>query len=225
MGAILWKKNKELMNNKKKLFLVFLILVVTMVVLIVNPIELRDTVFGLPVFNSILFWLLLFSIEDFVYAEGVLGTNITIKEMWIGNIIMINLFSFISSVVQSAIILRITNKLGQITFINFFDGISAFVIGLGLVAFATFYISDYSKIRNIVSSVGGIINIAILGYMVVVSGNLNKVYQYRFYVLVISILLSGFSVISVYNFSSSEKFIMNIKNLGQAYDNASNIDE
>lgn len=225
MGAILWRKNKELMNNKKKLLFLMILMVILTIMIIFRKIEVQDIMFGIPIFNCMLFWLFLFTVEDFVYAEGVLGTKIIIKDIWLGNMFLINIFSFIFSFIQVIIFLIVNNKWGGLSFINILDFIIAFIIGTSLIAFATFYISDYSKMKNIISSIGGVVNIAVFIYILIAKGNLSNIYEYRFYLFIISVVLLGFSIIIVDKYSNTEKFIMNVKNLGQTYDNASTLDE
>jgi hypothetical protein len=224
MNALFWKKNKELLNSKKFIVVLFISAIIT-VFMIIRPIELNKLIFGLFLFNSLLYWIILFSIEDFIFAEAILGTKIAIKDIWLNNIIVNNLYSFIGAIIQLTIVLGVTNRLKDIEFINILDCIMSIMIGFGLTAFSTFYISDYSKIRNLISSIGGIINILLFFYMISVRGNIYILYENRYYVLTVSLILLLFSARFVLKFTNSEKFIINIKKIGQAYDNSKSIDE
>lgn len=225
MKALYWKKFKEIENSKKKVLFIAVLLIAVTGFLIVVPINTNYLMYGLPLFNGLVFWILFFSVEDFVFAESILGTKLSIKDMWFSSILLFNLVSFLISLIQIAIITVSLNRFNDIGVECIFHIFVAFLTAGGLTAFSTYYISDYSKMRNFISSIGGIVNVIILAYILMQSGKISLLYKYRIYLCGISILLLGYSVVMVFYKSSSEKFVNNIKKLGQAYDNVKTLDE
>lgn len=225
MSALFWKKMKEICNHRVRLIITIISPIISTIWIVMNPIEIKYLVFSLPLFNIFLFWLLLFSVEDFVYAEVVLATKIKIKDMWITSIAMISLVSLVSVLIEFFVILLIANRFNEVTIVTIIDFIMAYIIGLGLLAFSTYYISDYSNQRNIVSSVGGVINLLILGYIIINNGAIEIIYSNKILMFCVSIVLFLYSYLIVCKFSCAERFIVNIKKIGQAYDNHQSIDE
>ena len=109
--------------------------------------------------------------------------------------------------------------------IDWLQLIISFCCGCGLVCFATCYISDYSKVKNYISSAGGLCNFVILGYICMTYGKATLLVKYLNPLFALSIILAVFSVGIVYKFSRIEKFVNNVSQLSEGYENKNFIDE
>lgn len=225
MPAILWKKIKEIRNQKFKIAILILLPILISASLILNPISINKLCISLPLLNIILSWIIMFSVEDFVYAEVVFGTGISIWDMWLLNIGCIILTGFIYTMLQFTFILYFTEIYQHINISIICKMLISFIIGIGLICFSTYYICDYSKKRNYISSIGGIFNFIVLGYILMTYGNVTLISSHLLPLFIASFILTIFSLIMVYRYNKIEDFINNIKQLSDGYDNKNYIDE
>lgn len=225
MSAILWKKIKEISNQKFKIAIIILLPILISVSLILNPISFNRLCISLPLLNIILSWILMFSVEDFVYAEVVFGTGISIWDMWLLNIGCIIITGFIYTIFQFTFILFFIDINQHINLIFICKILISFITGIGLICFSTYYICDYSKKRNYISSIGGIFNFIVLGYILMTNGNVTLISSHLLPLFIVSFILAVFSIIMVYRYNKIEDFINNIKQLSDNYDNKNYIDE
>ncbi len=113
----------------------------------------------------------------------------------------------------------------EMTVINIVHFIISMISGSGLIAFSTYYISDYSKTRNIISSIGGSFNLAILIYVIVTKGRAEIIYSNIVLLFGMSIILGVASIVMVCKYSRIEAFVNNIKKSSDSYNNKNYIDE
>lgn len=222
MDALLWKKLMEIKNQKIKIAVILVFPFLVGILLIIKPIQGTGLAVSLPLFNLMVCWLLMFSIEDFVYAEVVFGTGIDIWKMWSFNMMYIIVTAALYTGIEAVLIAFLGTENGRMDMLQL---LFSFCCGCGLICFATCYISDYSKAKNYVSSVGGIFNFLILGYICMTYGKAALLEQYLNPLFVVSIVLAVLSIGSVYKFSRIEKFVNNIRQLSDGYENKNFIDE
>lgn len=226
MKALFWKKLKELYINKIRIVASAMVPLLYIFGMIYQGYSFDDILFLFPIITIILCWIILYSVEDIIFAEVVLGTGITIKDIWLFNLFFEVVIGFLYSIILVVITYLIKFNDTIITFNNIFTLFFAFVCGLGLISFATFYVSDYSRIKNIFSSIGAIVNIAIIIFVFAAPKWVAIIVDNGFTLIItISLLLCLISYYIVKNFSNPEKFVMNIKKLGLTYENNQSIDE
>lgn len=222
MDALLWKKLMEIKNQKIKTAVILVFPFLISMILIMKPLQGDGLAVSLPLFNLIICWLLMFNIEDFVYAEVVFGTGIDIWKMWRFN--MMYIISTAAFYVRIEIVMISVLGTGNYS-IDIVKLLISFGCGCGLICFATCYISDYSKLKNYISSIGGIFNFIILGYICVTYGKSDLLIKYLNPLFAMSIVLAILSIGIVYKLSRIEKFVNNIKQLSNGYEDKNFIDE
>ncbi len=225
MTAVLWKKIKEISNQKFKIAILILLPIAISVLLIINPININNISSSLPLLNIILCWIIMFNIEDFVYAEVVFGTGISIWDMWLINIGCIIATGFFYTILQFTFIIYFTGIYQHINLIVICKMIISFITGFGLICFSTHYICDYSKKRNYISSIGGIFNFVILSYIVMTYCNATLISTHLLPLFIVSLILAVYSIVMVCKYSKIENFVNNVKQLSDGYDNKNYIEE
>ncbi len=225
MNAVLWKKIKGICNQKFKIVLLIVLPIVISVLLIMNPMPITNLSISLPLFNIIFCWCIMFNVEDFVYAEVVFGTGIRIWDMWLVNIGCIIVTGFVHTILQFVLIACFANACMYINLTIICKMLISFIIAFGLICFSTYYICDYSKKKNYISSIGGIFNIVILGYIVMTLGDVKLISLYLIPIGIVSVILAVFSIVMVYKYSKIENFINNIKKFSDVYENKNYLDE
>ncbi|SET03369.1 hypothetical protein [[Clostridium] polysaccharolyticum] len=222
MDALLWKKFKEIKNQRIRTAVILAFPFLISIILIINPVHGVGLSASLPLFNLMICWLLMFNIEDFVFAEVVFGTGINIWKMWCFDM----LYSIITAAFYTGIEILLLSVLGAGNYrIDIVKLFVSFCCGCGLICFATCYICDYSKLKNYISSIGGIFNFLLLGYICVTYGQAVWLIKYLNPLFAVSIILAVFSIVIVYKFSRIEKFVNNIRKLSDGYENKNFIDE
>lgn len=222
MDALVWKKLMEIKNQKMKIVVILAFPFLISRFLIIKPIQGAELAVSLPLFNFIVCWILMFSIEDFVYAEVVFGTGINIWKMWRFNMMYIIVTAALYTGIETVLVSFLGVENCRIDWLQL---IISFCCGFGLVCFATCYISDYSKVKNYISSAGGLCNFVILGYICMTYGKATLLVKYLNPLFALSIILAVFSVGIVYKFSRIEKFVNNVSQLSEGYENKNFIDE
>ena len=154
MTAVLWKKIKEISNQKFKIAILILLPIAISVLLIINPININNISSSLPLLNIILCWIIMFNIEDFVYAEVVFGTGISIWDMWLINIGCIIATGFFYTILQFTFIIYFTGIYQHInaTLIST-HLLPLFIVSLILAVYSIVMVCKYSKIENFVNNV------------------------------------------------------------------------
>lgn len=233
MEAIMWKKIKELKKNKIRMAAFIALPIVILSWLIFENVPFKYIVAYFPMIIVLLYSIITFSIEDFIFAEVVLSTNITIKKMWLSNII----FILFSGYFYSNILIIITNlcrnnligiyNISQFSFNNDYiiKNLGCILLSAGFLSFSTFYISSYSYIRQIISSIGSIINIVLIGAPILFPSCFNILAEYNLLLYSISIILIIFSYLIITYLSNPEELIVNLQNLGKTYESTQTIDE
>ncbi|HWT73195.1 MAG TPA: hypothetical protein VN258_00510 [Mobilitalea sp.] len=225
MRALLWKKEKELSTNIIRVIASAILPIIILVSMILQKYSFIEIMVLLPMVTIILLWMALYSIEDIVFAEVVLGTNITFKDFWLFNLLFESMIGLVYSFILGLFTYLLRYHDTSINFNTLLQIVISFVNGFGLIAFATFYISNYSKVRNMISSIGAIFNISIIVVVFATPNIARLLIEYRYLLLLASVLLTITSYLAVTKFSNIEDFIVNIKKMGQAYDNSRSIDE
>ncbi|BCJ92728.1 hypothetical protein acsn021_02970 [Anaerocolumna cellulosilytica] len=225
MGALCWKKGKEILTNKIKLVVSLFLPVLVFGWIVYNKNTMENIFFIFPLVSILLFWLVMFSIEDYIYTEAILGTNVTLKDVWVSNLFLTTFVGFFYSLVLSIIYLVFTNQMHVIFEIGFLvNMMSGLIIGGGLVAFSTFYISNYSKLRQTISSIGSIGSLALLVVLLLTDQKMIILENKSLLVMILAVTgLLSFVVVDKY--SSPEAFLCNIKKLGQVYEDKQTTDE
>ncbi|QOR36625.1 hypothetical protein IMX26_07410 [Clostridium sp. 'deep sea'] len=165
MKAILWKKYLNIKKNKVKTLLFLLMPIVYFILNTIKEININTTIAYFPFICTLLSNLCNWSLEDLVYTEVILTSKINIKSIWKAN----HLFIAIAGYCYSLTVLFIAVITSSILYNNV-HGISVLAVlmcfffvlaDIAILANSTVHYSDFSKLKQIYSSIFGIASIAL----------------------------------------------------------------
>ncbi|WP_294359432.1 hypothetical protein [uncultured Clostridium sp.] len=229
MKALMWKKINEIKRNKIRLAAIFLAPIGILSWFLIINIKFNDIVSYFPIITILLFSLILFSIEDFVFADVVLSTNITIKKLWSSNIILVTVFGYIYSnlllLILKFLSLTFNTSLYFVEGRSIIQNILCLLVGLGCLSFSTFYISNYSYVRQVISSIGAVFNIILCLSPIMLPVVFEVLNKYNIILYVLSLVFFIISYVTVNYLSNKEELIINLQSLSKTYIDTQTIDE
>lgn len=226
MNALIWKRLKEVRTRWINFILFLIIPPFYLISLFFITKKIDNIMAYAPVCITLLCTLIHFSVDDLVSSEALLSTSLSVKKIWITNI----LFTVITTYVYCTILIFLgvvyLYMMGNRVLISMnviIQYITNLILAFSLVGGATCHYSDYSYIKKLIASFISIINIAvpILFFLYINSIFIDK--MIIFISLLIGILLFSTCYFVVYN-ANKEKIIINIQILVASY-NSNNIEE
>ncbi|MBS4535128.1 hypothetical protein GOQ29_05780 [Clostridium sp. D2Q-14] len=162
MEALIWKRLKEIKGSKTKTITYYLLPFIYGGILLIMNVP-QDIIvgyycFGIILMTSLFHW----NVEDIIYSEVLLSTNISPFKFWITNSLLISIIGFIYSMiillVFSFIYYIFSGNIFGGCIIPFIQGFVNFFMGLAMISIATLHYVDFSKIKQYLTSILGIIN-------------------------------------------------------------------
>lgn len=228
MKALLWKKVKEIKRNKVKLLAALMLPIIMLGWMLILKINFKYIVSYFPLMVILLDSVILFSIEDFVFAEVILCTNIKIKDIWGSNIIFLNLIGYVYSnilILLSVFLCKYIDLSCTINYISIIQNLSCILVGIGFLAFSTVHVSSYSYFRQILGSIGAIINIMFFIAPMVYPKVFLFYDRFSLVILLAAMILFVISYLIVTFLSKTEELIKNLQSLNKTYKDTQTIDE
>ncbi|MCB2362193.1 hypothetical protein [Clostridium estertheticum] len=224
MNALLWKKVNEMKQNKYRMGALIIVPILFLVILLINKRQLRYIVSYFPLMIILLNAVIMFSIEDLVMSEIIFATRLSIKKIWEFNIFIITISGYIYSNIILLVYILI-NGLGSISIGDFFNNLFCIVIGCGLIGFSTLHLSDYSTVKQWVSSIGAVFNLILMIALLAIPFMLEILTRYEYNLVAASLFMFLISYLILRFKSSKENLIINVQSLSKVYSDTQTIDE
>lgn len=156
MTSLLWKRRIEIRNNRIRM--VFSILISTLVLLLSTFAFNNnfDMVFAyFPMATMAINQTFLASMDDILFCETLISTNISLKKMWRFNLIFICIGNYIISIILLVIC---SLSLGVFPgYLYLIQNVLSFVFSFSLLGCATIHYANYSKTNQYIGTVFGLI--------------------------------------------------------------------
>ncbi|WP_054942484.1 hypothetical protein [Paenibacillus ihuae] len=161
MRALMWKKYNEFQRSKIRMLVFFILPAAYLFLLLMLNIKTENIIAFYSLSVILLQTFVFFSIEELVSTEVILATNTSIKKIWLVNLLYTAVIGFI----YSNIILWLAVLSGPFLFgIDFnittkamLHNVLNIVIGASIIGFSTIHYSDYSKFKQVLASVAGLL--------------------------------------------------------------------
>lgn len=211
MKSLLWKRLIEIRNNRIRM--IFSILISTLVLLL--SIFIFRNSFGIvfayfPIATMAINQMFLASMDDILFCETLISTNISLKKMWWFNLIFVCIGNYIISTTLLVICSLLLGVLPGCIYLV--QNILSFILSISLLGCATIHYANYSKINQCVGTVFGL-TFMIIPFVFVKFISLLPV---SYLSLSISALISIILAVLAYAFmaySSKEKMLINTEKL------------
>jgi len=211
MKSLLWKRLVEIQNNKFRM--IFSILI-SMVVLLLSIFVFKNNfniVFAyFPMATMAINQMFLASMDDILFCETLISTNISLKKMWWFNLT----FVCIGNYIISTILLVMCSCLLDIFpgYLYLAQNILSFILSISLLGCATIHYADYSKTNQYIGTLFGLIfMVTPFAFM-----KIESFLSVNYLSFLISALASIILTTLAYSFmahSSKEKILMNTAKL------------
>lgn len=211
MKSLLWKRLIEIKNNRIRM--VFSILISTLVLLL--SIFIFRNSFGIvfayfPISTMAINQMFLASMDDILFCETLISTNISLKKMWLFNLI----FVCVGNYIISTMLLVICSLLLGIFpgYLYLVQNILSFILSFSLLGCATVHYANYSKTNQYIGTVFGLMFMIIPFVFIKVGSFLSVSYLSLSISALISIVLAVLAYLFMAH-SSKEKMLINTAKL------------
>lgn len=222
MDALIWKKYIEIRTNKTKTIIFFISPIIYFLFLHMYGVQYRTIVsffsLAFTLFSSLIHW----NVEDLVYSEALLVTRLDTKKSWRINYIFVSILGNIYAYIVLFICTFILNMIGNIEFHLSIDiviqNLCNILLSMAILGMGTLQYSDFSKAKQIFTSVFSILSIAAPVALVVYG---NMVYLTRV-IVIIELVLSSVLILAgelIMRLTSNERLIFNIQKMVDGYMN------
>ncbi len=211
MKSLLWKRLIEIKNNRIRM--VFSILISTLVLLL--SIFIFRNSFGIvfayfPIATMAINQMFLASMDDILFCETLISTNISLKKMWLFNLIFVCTGNYI---ISSTILITCSILLGVFPgYLNLVQNVLSFTLSFSLLGCATVHYANYSKTNQYIGTVFGLMFMVIPFAFIKIESFL----LVNYLSLSVSVLVSIILAVLAYSFmahSSKEQMLMNTTKL------------
>jgi len=207
MKSLLWKRIVELKNQKPR-FIFSLIL--SVVVLLLSTFIFKNDfnmIFAyFPVALVAINYIFLSSMDDILFCETLISTNISLQKMWLFNM----LFTGLGNYLISTFLLIITSLFLNVqpNAMSIFQNIFSLPLTVSLIGCASIHYANYSKLNQYIGTIFGV-SFMVISFSFVKFVNLMPINQLT---LISSIFVSFLGFIFSWAFisrSSKEKMLIN----------------
>ncbi|MGN1043513.1 MAG: hypothetical protein ACI4PR_01755 [Acutalibacteraceae bacterium] len=211
MKSLLWKRLIEIQNNKIRLAFSLLISTLVLFLSIFVFKNNFDIVFAyFPMTTMAINQIFLASMDDILFCETLISTNISLKKMWWFNLIFVGIGNYI---ISTTLIVICSLLLGVFPgYLYLVQNILSFILSVSVLGCATIHYANYSKINQCIGTVFGL-TFMIIPFVFVKFISLLPV---SYLSLSISALISIILTVLAYSFmahSSKEKMLINTAKL------------
>ncbi len=211
MKSLLWKRLIEVQNNKIRLAFSLLISTLVLFLSIFVFKNNFDIVFAyFPMATMAINQMFLASMDDILFCETLISTNISLKKMWWFNLIFVSIGNYI---ISTTLIVICSLLLGVFPgYLYLVQNILSFILSISVLGCATIHYANYSKINQCIGTVFGL-TFMIIPFVFVKFISLLPV---SYLSLSISTLISIILAVLAYSFmvhSSKEKMLINTAKL------------
>jgi hypothetical protein len=159
--------------------------------------------------------------EDIISSESILATPITIKKIWLWNLIFIVTTGYIYSIILLTVMSLLNLMHISLNLYDVAQLIATLALCFALLGAANCHYADYSLTKQSIASVFAIINLA-CPFVLLIWGSRIEVYLGSVWIiLATAIIIFGIAFIFISN-SSKEKLLMNTQKLITVYNNNTN---
>jgi hypothetical protein len=222
MKALLWKRINEFKKNKTKLLFFLLSPILYLLILSLLKYNWNNIIAYFTLTFTTFSMIIHFSVEELISCEVFLATNISIKKLWLTNILFVSLVGFIYSsfiltigFLISFFILEITMHITIYVVIQCAFNILPII---AIVAASTIHFADYSKIKQITASVFSLIGIASPFIFLGIGKNLTVSSKTLSILTIIPFIIFLISYYII-NTTNKEKLIINTQTIAKSYQN------
>lgn len=222
MNALIWKKYIGIKTNKTKTLLFFISPIIYFIILFMYGVQFEIIIsflsLAFTLFTSMIHW----NVEDLVYSEALLVTSMDSKKSWRLNYIFIsilgNVYAYLVLLVGT-LILQICGVIEyHFSSTVFMQNACNIFIGMAILGMGTLQYSDFSKMKQLFTSIFSIMSIVVPIGLVVVGNSIHITKMIIMIELIASILLVLIGEIIVRT-ASNEKLIFNMQKMVDGYIN------
>lgn len=220
MNAIIWKKYINIRNNKTRLYLFLVFPILYFILLnfmyIDTNVILAYFAFTCTLCSNFFHW----NVEDLIYSEVMLVSQISIKKYWRTNYLLITLsgyiYSFLILIIGSVLCTALTDRDFSFSGSAAVQSITLIVTAMSVIAMSSVHYSDFSRIKQIYTGVFGVMPIIVPIFLCLYPKYFIVDYYFGVWIVVISVLLIILSEIIVGR-TKNENLVINIQKLVTGY--------
>ncbi|MFF2020169.1 MULTISPECIES: hypothetical protein [Paenibacillus] len=224
MNALLWKSFQTLKQQKIRGIVFLLLPVGYLFVLKQSGLSEEMILVLFPATFTLFSSVIHFSMENVISSESILATPITIRKVWLWNLIFIIATGYLYSI----LLLTVMNLIGFMSIPLSVEGMTQFAAYLTLcfafLGASNCHYADYSYTKQLIASVFAIINLAGPFLLLLMGSKAEAYLDHTWMIITIAFFIFGFSFIIMLH-SSKEKLLMNTQKLVTVYNNTNIIEE